>query len=83
MLSASFVAQRGAPRVKGLRAALVLAKAARFAFLDYSGQRPPLTPRPHHAKTLAFKKACLFYGDTRHALRAGNAREKHIPEERT
>lgn len=56
MLSASFVARHGAPRVKGLRAALVLAKAPRFAVLDRAG-KPALDTAPHQAKTLAFKKA--------------------------
>ena len=59
MLSASLVSRWRAPRVKGLRAALVLAKAARFAVLDRAAT-PPFDTAPHRAKCLAIKKACCF-----------------------
>jgi hypothetical protein len=70
MLSASHVSRWRAPRVKGLRAALVLAKAARFAVLDRAAA-PPVDTAPHWAKGLAIKKACCFYGDSRPALKSG------------
>jgi hypothetical protein len=76
MLSASLVSRWCAPRVKGLRAALVLAKAARFAVLDRAAT-PPSDTAPHRAKCLAIKKACCFYGDSRPALRAGKSKKKH------
>src|SRR5258708_2583488 len=59
MLSASLVTRWRAPRVKGLRAALVLAKAACFAVLDRAAT-PPFDTAPHRAKGLAIKKACCF-----------------------
>jgi hypothetical protein len=59
MLSASRVSRWCAPRVKGLRATLVLAKAARFAVLD-GAATPPFDTAPHRAKGLAIKKACCF-----------------------
>ena len=81
MLSASLVTRWRAPCVKGLRAALVLAKAARFAVLDKAGtKRPPLTPRPTGLNASQLRKHVVFYGDTRPALRAGRPR-KHTPEE--
>jgi hypothetical protein len=70
MLSGPRVSRWRAPRVKGLRAPLVLAKAARFAVLD-GAATPPIDTAPHRAKDLAIKKACCFYGDSRPALKSG------------
>jgi hypothetical protein len=82
MLSPSLVTRWGAPRVKGLRAALVLAKAARFAVLDRAAT-PPFDTAPHQAKCLAIKKACCFFVAILALLFEREDPEKHTPEERT
>jgi hypothetical protein len=80
MLSASLVTRWRAPRVKDLQAALVLAKAERFAVLDEAAT-PPFDTAPHRAKYLAIKKACCFYGDTRPALKSEKGpRTTHLEE---
>jgi hypothetical protein len=80
MLSASLVSRWRAPRVKGLRAALVLAKAARFAVLAERLRRP-LTPRPTGVKTSQLRKHVVFVAIL--ALLFERVRpEKHTPEEK-